>query len=221
MHMQKRLARLPLHIALVAVLVNGCGASTTRLDEAMMVDDAGFKMKVVRYFERLPFSSWGEIATVQCASDETRNRPAGDTNDQGWAIMDRFVALGTRSASDVLGKARERILFRNGKTLVWNHGMVLSFTFDGCGHFKRWDARKLPEELTLPAQLPDDCKPKGLVDCSPHDFRFIGNRMPVFSAVEAIPEGHVSFEVRSTAFVVQSTLRVRSTDYGRTWVVEK
>lgn len=201
--------------------VMGCHIGTTRLDEATLFDDVGFKMKVVRYFERLPLSFWGEIATVQCASNGTLSRPAGETNDQGWVAVDRFVALGTRNAGELLKKTQEHILFKSGKILVWNHGMVLSFTFDGCGNFKRWDIRDLPSEWVVPAHLPDYCKPHGTVDCKPRDFLFAGDQVPIFSNVSVHEDGNVSFTVGSKAFVETTALSVSSADYGKTWIINK
>ncbi len=216
-----RIARLGFYAGFAAALVSGCGASTTRLDEAVLIDGDGLKVKVVRYFERLPLSYWGEVAIVQCASEATRNHPEGKTNDPGWVIVDRFVAIGTRDAKEVLDKARKHVLLNREKTLVWNHGQVLSVTFDGCGRFRRWDARTLPEELTFPVQLPDYCKPKGMVDCSLRDFRFTGDRMPEFSALEASPSGDVSFEIRSAALRSGKPTRLRSRDFGQTWKIEQ
>lgn len=219
--MLMRNARIGLCAGFTAVLVSGCGASTTRLDEALLIDGDGIKVKVVRYFEHLPLSFSGEVAIVQCASGATRNRPEGKTNDPGWVIVDRFVALGTRDAKEVLDKARKHVLLNRGKALVWNHGWVLSVTFDGCGRFTSWDARTLPPQMTIPAQFPDYCKPKGMVDCSREDFRFIGDRVPVFSALQASPSGDVSFEVRSAAFRGGGPIRVRSRDFGQTWKIEQ
>jgi hypothetical protein len=68
--------------------MGGCGASTTGLDDASHFGGDDRPVKVVRYFERLPLSCWGEVAIVQCASEATRNRREGKTNDAGWAILE-------------------------------------------------------------------------------------------------------------------------------------
>ena len=186
----------------------------------MLINDGDLKIKVVRYFERLPLSYDGEIAIVQCASDATRDRAEGQTNDSGWVVIDRFVAIGTRNAGEVLDKARERVLAQDAKILVWNHGMVLSASFDGCASFRSWDARDLPDELTVPAQLPAYCKPAGQVDCRPRDFRFTGDRMPAFKGLRVSRSGDIAFEVRSTAFRSGRPLRVSSRDFGHSWKLE-
>lgn len=195
----------------------GCGTSVTRLDEAPLFERPGFRLKIVRYMERIPLSFEGPIAIVQCQSGATHARPGGVTNDAGWVIVDRLTVLDSRHATDVLADARNRLLLAGDRVVVWNHGVVVSASLDGCATFARWDARRLPDTWTLPAQRPSYCMPKGAVDCSGHDFRFIGERTPVFSNTTVGAAGTMSFTVRSAAFPKGKALLVRSGESARGW----
>lgn len=195
----------------------GCGHSVTRLDEATLFDRSGFRVKVVRYAEHLPLSFDGKMAVVQCQSQATRTRAGGENNDAGWVILDRFAALESRNATEVLAQARERVLLAGEELIVWNHGMVLTASLDGCRSFSRWDARRVPTAWTLQVQPPSYCMPTGAVDCSGQDFRFVGERTPAFSDVQVGPGDSLGFVVRSAAFPKGTQLVVRSGDRGRTW----
>jgi len=99
-------------LLLGAVLV-ACRSSVRRLDEASLYESPAFKLKVVRYHQRLPFSYDGAIAHVQCSSDKTRDVKEGTVNDPGWVSVAYVPALGSRSAQELVEKARVSFTVRS------------------------------------------------------------------------------------------------------------
>lgn len=183
--------RWPLGFAggtLAVVLLFACGPSTRKLDEAPIYDGAGFRLKLVRYFEDLPLHYTGEVFRVQCSSAQTRNSSAHKTQDAGWVSLGGGDAIGSKSAADA------------------------------CGSFRGWYPTALPEDLIVPAEKPEYCKPQGNVDC--RHFDFSGEREPHFENVQVNPAGHISFLVHSRALRHGESVRVESRDFGKTWEIQ-
>lgn len=202
-------------LALVVVaLLAGCRPSMRRLDEALIHGGPKLRLKVVRYYENLPFHFSGEIGVVQCASSATRGIEAGRTNDSGWVPLGRVRALGSGSACELLPLARADYLVGHDRTLVWK-GTVLQVSFDGCSAFATWDPTTLPQERIDPVEKPDYCAPKGSGDCRYYDFQ--GDRAPRYSEIRVTPGGTIDFRVASRSFTPAQTLRVTSEDSGATW----
>lgn len=206
---------LPL-VAIFFSAISGCSPSMKRLDDAQVYKGSHFELKVVRYYESLPLHFVGEIAVVQCRSEQTRGVPGGRTNDEGWKELGRIGALGSRSAEELVGRVRQEYLPIGDRVLLWT-SIVLMISDDGCNSFSTWDPVSLPADVIIPVERPDYCAPKGLADCRYEDFR--GDRRPVYSEVHAVPNGAVSFLVRSSAFKANHAFRVSSPDFGRTWHV--
>ena len=194
-----------------------CSASTKKLDEAILYEGPQFKLKVVRYYENLPFHFVGQVFSVQCGSARTASSPGHTTQDPGWVTLAAGAALGSKSAAELL--ERERLHFRpiDDQTLVWI-GSGIQVSFDACGEIRSWYPWYLPSELIVPAEKPPYCKPTGSVDCRKDDF--LGAREASFDEIVVTPDGTVSFLVHSKAFKSERGVRVASADRGRTWQVE-
>ncbi len=201
---------------LVCVVFLGCFPSTRRLDEAPMYDGPRFRLKLVRYYENYPLHYTGEIFRVQCSSAETKSSPSRKTQDAGWVSLGRGGAIGSKSAAEVAQRERARYIVIDDSTLVWI-GNGVSISFDACGRFRAWYPTSLPEELIVPVEKPDRCKPKGTTDCRFMDFR--RDRKPRFDDIRVSPEGHVSFMVRSKALRGDKAVRAESSDFGQTWQI--
>jgi hypothetical protein len=210
-----RRSRLP-WVALLFGAISGCGSSMKRLDDAQVYKGPYFELKIVRYYESLPLHFTGEISVVQCRSPKTSGMPAGRTNDEGWKALGRVGALGSRSAEELVERVRREYLPIGDRILLWT-SIVLMISDDGCNSFSTWDPISLPAEMILPVEKPDYCAPKGPADCRYEGFR--GDRQPTYSEVRAIPNGAVSFLVRSRAFKTNQAFHVSSPDFGRTWQV--
>jgi hypothetical protein len=203
---------------LVGLLAAGCLPNKKRLDEIVFHDEPGLELKVVRWHENLPFHYVGEVYVVQCRSEATRNFPQAGVQDAGWRMLWRGGAIGTRSAADLLPEIRERYRVLRGPTLVVP-GTVFRVSFDGCGTLASWDPTRLPAEWINAVAKPSFCAPEGTGDCRYMDFE--GERAPVYEQIEVDAEhGDVAFIVHSSGFSQAQTLRVRSTDRGRTWSFE-
>lgn len=200
---------------LVALIQSGCGLR--RLDEAVLYEGPQFKLKVVRYYENLPFHYTGEVFSVQCSSPRTEDSPARSRQDAGWVQIGGGGAIGSSSAQELAERERPNYLIMDDSTLV-KKDSGLGVTFDACGSFHRWDPTTLPTELIDPVEKPDHCAPGGAADCRHYDF--LGDRQPRFEDIRTDPTGRVSFSVRSKSFKAD-VLRVDSDDFGKTWRVAR
>jgi len=201
---------------LACIFLVSCSPTTRKLDEAPMYEGPQFRIKLVRYYENLPWHYTGEVFRVQCASARTAKSSGHKTQDAGWVTLGSGGAIGSKSASELAERDRRHYIVIDDRTLVWT-GNGLNVSFDACGSFHAWYPTSLPEDLIVPAERPSYCKPQGNVDCSHYDF--LGERSPRFEEIRVSPEGLVSFVVYSTAFRNTKALRVQSADFGQTWKI--
>lgn len=187
-----------------------------RLDDAVIYDGPEFALMLVRYFENLPFHFSGEIASVQCSSENTRDYLAQRGNDAGWRPLGRIPALGSKTAAELKPVALQAYFVIDDRILVWT-SRVFKISFDGCGVFAMWDPTKLSSDKIDPVEKPAYCAPEGTADCRTYDFD--GDRAPVYSDIQARMDGFVSFTVQSIAFRPLSTIRIRSENFGITWQI--
>lgn len=181
----------------------------------MIYDGPQFRLKLVRYFENLPLHYTGEVFRVQCASLQTTNSPAHKTQDAGWVTLGNGGAIGSKSAAELADRERHNYFVVDDHTLVWiGNGVTVSF--DACGSFRGWYPTSLPEALIIPAEKPDYCKPRGNADCRHYDF--MGECEPLYEKIRVTSQGRISFIVRSKAIRNDQSVRVQSTDFGKTWL---
>lgn len=202
---------------LTFVFLSACSPSTRKLDEAVIYEGPQFRLKLVRYFESLPLHYTGEVFRVQCASAQTKDSPAHKTQDAGWVSLGSGGAIGSKSAAELVERERRNYLLVDDSTLVWI-GNGVNVSFDACGSFRGWYPTSLSEDLIIPAEKPDYCKPRGNVDCRHYDF--LGDRGPRFEEIRVMSQGSISFIVRSKAFRNGKSVQVQSTDFGKTWQTE-
>lgn len=199
------------------MFLSACSPSTRKLDEAMIYESPQFQLKLVRYFEILPLHYTGEVFRVECASAQTRNSPAHEKQDAGWVSLGNGGAIGSTSAAELVERERHNYLLVDERTLVWI-GNGVNVSFDACGRFRGWYPTSLPEDLIIPADKPDYCKPRGNVDCRHYDF--LGDHEPRFEEIRVMSQGSISFIVRSKAFRNGKSVQVQSTNFGKTWKTE-
>jgi hypothetical protein len=215
--------KLVLVVPVVVILIIGAAyylwtPSTRKLDEAVFYDGPKLKLKLVRYYENLPFHYTGESFTVQCSSAQTANSPGHKTQDAGWRMLGNGRAVGSSSAQELVAQERENYMVIDDNTLVWT-GTVFNVTFDGCGHFGTWDPTTLPKESIDPVPKPSFCAPGGNADCRYYDFQ--GERRPRFDDIRLTPTGTITFVARSKSFRPDGAVRVESKDHGRTWQLKQ
>jgi hypothetical protein len=208
--------RPPRRLFLLATVLASCGGGTRKLDEAVFYDGPEFKLKLVRYYENLPLHYVGEVYRVHCGSAQTAQSPAHATQDSGWVTIGNGGAIGSKSATELVGRVRDSYRVIDKRTLVWT-GNGLEVSFDACGQFQSWYPTSLPAELIDPVKKPDYCAPAGTADCRNYDF--LGERTPQFERIQVQPNGQVAFVARSAAFRPNGAVRVESADSGRTWEV--
>lgn len=204
-------------VTLVSTSLLACSPETRKLDEASIYEGPHFRLKLVRYFENLPFHYTGEVFRVQCSSAHTSKSPSHTTQDAGWITLGNGGAIGSRSAAELVERERRNYLVIDEQTLVWT-GNGVNVSFDACGSSRAWNPTSLPQELIVPAEKPDYCAPRGTADCSHYDF--IGQREPKFEDIRVDRAGNVSFVIRSKALKDGKSVRVESTDFGKTWRTE-
>lgn len=202
----------------VCIFLLSCGSGTKKLDEAYIYKGPHFQIKLVRYYENLPFHYTGEVFNVQCSSAQTANSPAHERQDAGWVTLGNGGAIGSTNAGQLAERELRNYLIVDEQTLVWV-GNGFNISFDACGRFQSWYPTDLPADMIIPSEKPDYCQPKGSADCRHYDF--MGDREPRFMQIQVSPqEGHISFDVHSKAFRNNKSLRLRSMDFGKTWQVE-
>lgn len=201
-------------VTLVLTSVLACSPTTRKLDEATIYEGPHFRLKLVRYFENLPFHYTGEVFRVQCASAHTANSPSHETQDAGWVTLGNGGAIGSKSAVELAERERRNYIVVDHQTLVWI-GNGVNVSFDACGRFRGWYPTTLPEELIDPVAKPEYCAPRGTADCRHYDF--LGDREPRFEELRVSPQGNISFVVRSKAFRNHKAMGIQSMDFGRTW----
>jgi hypothetical protein len=194
--------REPGRFLLLATMLASCAGGTRKLDEAVFYDGPEFKLKLVRYYENLPFHYTGEVYRVHCGSAQTVQSPAHATQDSGWVSIGNGGAIGSKSAAELVEGVRDSYRVIDERTLVWT-GNGVQVSFDACGQFQSWYPTALPAEM---------------VDRN-HDF--LGERMPRFERIEVRPDGRVAFVARSAGFRPNGAVRVESADSGRTWAVKE
>lgn len=191
-----------------------CSATTRKLDEATIYQGPQFRLKLVRYFENLPFHYTGEVFTVQCSSARTVNSRGSTTQDAGWVTVGNGGAIGSKSAAELAERERHKYTVIDDQTLVWI-GNGVNVSFDSCGQFRGWYPTSLPENLIDAVEKPEQCAPRGTADCRHYDF--LGDRAPRFDEIRVNRDGNLSFVVHSKAFRNQKAVSVQSMDFGRTW----
>jgi hypothetical protein len=208
--------RVPHLLLLLVSLVAACSGGARKLDEAVFYDGPAFRLKLVRYYENLPFHYTGEVYRVHCGSAQTAQSPAHTMQDAGWVTIGNGGAIGSKSAAELVERVRDSYRVIDQRTLVWT-GNGVEISFDACGQFRSWYPTTLAAELIDPVEKPSYCAPAGTADCRNHDF--LGDRMPRFEKIEVRPDGRVRFVARSAAFRPSGAVRVESADSGRTWAV--
>lgn len=212
------MSRFAKRILLIVLLLCSvaCSGNVSRLDEEIFYKGPALSLKLVRYYENLPFHYSGEIYVVSCSSPATAAVPAHRTQDRGWVQVGNGGAIGSRTAHDLVDRVRPRYKVLNDHILVVT-GTVLQVSFDACGSFERWDPTTVPADMITPLVKPDFCKPKGLGDCRYMDFE--GERAPQYEDIDSVREGALGFKVESRAFKDNLQLRIATEDFGKTWSV--
>lgn len=191
-----------------------CSGNISRLDEEVFYKGPALSLKLVRYYENLPFHYTGEIFVVSCSSPATATVTAHKTQDRGWVQVGRGGAIGSKTAHDLVERERSHYQVLNDHILVVV-GTVLQVSFDACGTFSLWDPTTVPAEMIVPVEKPDFCKPKGLGDCRYYDFE--GERAPQYEDITSDGAGALVFVVQAKAFKDNLRLKITTQDFGRTW----
>lgn len=191
-----------------------CGGNVSRLDEEIFYKGPALSLKLVRYYENLPFHYTGEIFVVSCSSPSTVTVPAHKTQDRGWVQVGRGGAIGSKAAHDLVERERSHFQVLNDHILVVT-GTVLRVSFDACGSFAQWDPTTVPTDIIVPVEKPDFCKPKGSGDCRYYDFE--GERVPQYEDITSEGAGALVFTVQAKAFKDNLRLKIATHDFGKTW----
>ena len=176
--------------------------SARKLDEVVFYDGPHFKLKLVRYYENLPFSFVGEVFRVQALSAFTAHIPGHRTQDPGWKTLGMGGATGSNNAQEILDRERHKYLIINDETLVWvDNGFNISF--ESLRSSRSWSPTSLSDEFITRA---------GKSLNANQTFRF--------ENIEVSQKGLISFTVHSKEFKNQDALKIRSADFGKTWSVK-
>lgn len=210
-------------VYLLCGLLTNCSLST---DEALIITTPRLQLKVVRYRENYPFSN-GYSYTVQCRTKATAN-VQGDHGRQskGWATLAAGLDSTSTSASAIVNTIHSDFQVFNEDVLVWSRNGAPIISVDGCVTFRTWSPASVELREINPAPVwPRDQEPAPLeskpffcadpmTDC--RAFEFGGSRRLYYDRLQVTSDGHVSFDVRSTAFI-SGKLHVESSDWGNSW----
>lgn len=213
-------------VCLLALFLCACSKELRKLDEAVFLDTPQLTLKLVRYYENLPFSYTGEIYVTQCSSPNSKELPASDVNEPGWRVIDRGAALGSKSALEVVEKVRNRYTVIDDGILYRSY-VPLNISIDGCRTLIKWDPVTLPAEMIIPAALPEHCKQEDKTVKAVCE-RMYGpswpfqaeGRLPRYFDVRATRQGKISFRMQSAAIKDGSILFVTSSNGGKSWDVK-
>ena len=205
-------------LSISVITSTACSESSRKLDQEIFYSGPEFKLKLVRYYENLPLHYTGEVFRVQCSSLKTSHLPGHAKQDPGWRTLGNGSAIGSKSAKHLASLESKNYLVLSDRILAWK-GNGISISFDACGSFRSWYPSSLPAAMVIPAKKPPYCKPTGSADCSNLDF--VGVRAPKFENVEVSSSGHITFVLRSEALKQKDGVKIRSTDFGKTWVVNE
>ena len=210
-------------IYLACGLLIGCTLNT---DEALMISTTRLQLKVVRYREYQPFSN-GYSYTVQCRTEATANVQADPGRQgHGWITLAAGLDSSSRSASAIVSTIRSGFQVFNEDVLVWSRDGAPSISGDGCITFRTWSPASVHLRDISPAPVwPRDKEPAPLeskpffcadpaTDCRAYEFG--GSRRLYYDHLQVTSDGHVSFDVKSTAFI-SGELHVESSDWGTSW----
>lgn len=213
-----RLCSCKVLAVVLGIAAGGCSAGTEKLDEVVFHEGPEFRLKLVRYHENLPLHFVGDVARVQCASRGTAGSKPHKTQDAGWVALGHGSRDGkTMTAAQWAERERANYRVIGPRTLAWI-GNGVSVTFDACASFSSWYPRSIPEAWIVPVDRPAHCAPTGKTDCRHLDFE--GDRAPRFQDLQVTTSGEVAFTVLTRALKDAKSVRVRSTDFGRTWQAE-
>ena len=185
-----------------------------KLDEAVLHQGSKYELKLVRHWQNIFLHYNGEVYSIQCRSEGTRNHPAKKRQEEGWRVLEQGGAIGSESAEQLAKDLLDKFLFVDDSTFVKINGGV-SVTFDACATMRGWFPTSLPLEFIDEIEKPDYCAPKGGADCRHYDF--LGDRSPVYEDIQAEASGTISFVARSPAFKDGAAFLVESRDSGESW----
>ncbi|HYK05318.1 MAG TPA: hypothetical protein VE974_26445 [Thermoanaerobaculia bacterium] len=197
---------------LVLLLMSvGCRKSGQKIDAAILHQQGGLTLQLVRYYEKVGVNYEGEVFRVHCSSPSTRSVPAQPMQPAGWVTIGNGPAIGSTSAEELARRERPRYVVFDEQTLAWWSNLALNVSFDGCMGSRKWSPVNLPQSLIDVRPKPAHCAEGA--DCRHYDF--MGERAPQYESI-SVTGDTVSFIVRTPA-IKSGSLRVTSTDRGATW----
>jgi len=206
-----------------------------KLDEATFYKDKHMELKIVRYQENIFLHYNGPVFRVACKSENTRSQSWHKVQETNWTQVYsplELSNLGWDPSLDTLIKAaRLGYQVDDVDTLIYRtSGASVTVSWDGCGTFKSWSPKKIPDELVNQepylrcleesrAKEEIGALVKGWGESNCKSENFYSENLPTISDIEATRDGHASFIVTSKAFLLGKSYQITTSNYGTTWEV--
>ena len=224
-----KIRKIVLKVSLILVLILAAlfyrSCVSHKLNEEVFYDDGNIELKVVRYFENLPFHYRGITFRVGCRSRNTVAQPGYKIQDPGWRDIGTYVGmmdLGPEPIlNDLVDAAKGGYRLTESDTMIYIGALGtapgVAVTWDACRTFSYWRLKSIPDDYVKQEGYQGCLRehPSWLSTCK--KWRFRGEYSPVFHDLEAKASGYASFVVSSMAFLETDSYKIETHDYGKTW----
>jgi len=127
--------------ALTLLLLGAMGCGTFRAGEATIAQSKAIRVRLVRYYENVPFDYTGYKYDIECVAPSARTRLGTSTE---------FANYNDNSPRRLAERLRRRVTITDDDVAIWVEQGSIAFAFDGCSKVTSWwpprDAFDVPVE---------------------------------------------------------------------------
>jgi hypothetical protein len=115
----------------VLLLLGATGCGTFRAGEATIAQSKAIRVRLVRYYENVPFDYTGYKYDVECIAPSARITLGTSTE---------FANYNDNSPRRLAERLRTRVTITGDDVAIWVEQGSIAFAFDGCGTVRDWRA---------------------------------------------------------------------------------
>ena len=127
--------------ALTLLLLGATGCGTFRAGEATIAQSKAIRVRLVRYYENVPFDYTGYKYDVECIAPSARLRLGTSTE---------FADYNDNSPRSLAERLRTRVTITDDDVAIWVEQWSIAFAFDGCSKVTKWWAP--PDVFDVPGE---------------------------------------------------------------------
>ena len=117
--------------ALALLLLGATGCGTFHAGEATIAQSAAVRVRLVRYYERMPLDYTGYKYDIECIAPSARIT---------LGTSKEFANYNDNSPRSLAERLRRRITITAGDVVIWVEQSSIVFAFDGCSKVVGWRA---------------------------------------------------------------------------------